>query len=106
MKVILNVIKNELLIIIDNIDSGNSNLSSEELEEVCEMISLLSNAESKLSKYQVVNKLHISRATFDNYVSKGFVCKGRSQQGFKEKFWYEKDLNKLKEHLGLVTFEK
>jgi hypothetical protein len=28
------------------------------------------------------------------------VCKGRSQQGFKEKYWYNKDLDKLKEHLG------
>lgn len=100
MKVILNILRNELSRIVDNIDSGNSNLSAEELEEVCEMISILSNAESKLSKYQVIDKLHISRATFDNYVAKGIVCKGRSQQGFKEKFWYEKDLNKLKEHLG------
>lgn len=100
MKVILNILRNELSRIINNIDSGNSNLSAEELEEVCEMISILSNAESKLSKYQVIDKLHISRATFDNYVAKGIVCKGRSQQGFKEKFWYEKDLNKLKEHLG------
>ena len=86
MKFILNVLKNELLRIADNIDSGNSNLSSEELEDVCEMISVLSNAESKLSKYQVIDKLHISRATFDNYVAKGLVCKGRSQQGFKEKY--------------------
>lgn len=100
MKIILNVLRNELSRIIDNIDSGNSNLSAEELEEVCEMISILSNAESKLSKYQVIDKLHISRATFDNYVAKGVVCKGRSQQGFKEKYWYNKDLNKLKEVLG------
>ena len=100
MKYILNMLKNELLRIVDNIDSGNSNLSSEELEEVCEMISILSNAESKLSKYQVIDKLHISRATFDNYVAKGVVCKGRSQQGFKEKYWYNKDLDKLKTYLG------
>ena len=99
MKAILNVIKNELLRIIDNIDSGNSNLTASELEEVCELISLLSNADSKLSKYQIIHKFKISRATFDNYVTKGLVCKGRSQQGFKEKFWYEKDLTKLKEHL-------
>lgn len=100
MKVILGVIKNELLRIIDNIDSGNSNLTADELTELCELISTLSNADSKLSKYQIIQKFKISRATFDNYVAKGIVCKGRSQQGFKEKFWYEKDLNKLKEHLG------
>ncbi len=103
MKVILNILRNELSRIVDNIDSGNSNLSAEELEEVCEMISILSNAESKLSKYQVMDKLHISRATFDNYVAKGVVCKGRSQQGFKEKYWYNKDLDKLKAHLVYET---
>ena len=97
MKVILNILRNELSRIVDNIDSGNSNLSAEELEEVCEMISILSNAESKLSKYQVIDKLHISRATFDNYVAKGVVCKGRSQQGFKEVFWYRRDIINFKE---------
>ena len=99
MNFVLNVLKNELLKIVDNIDSGNSNLSAEELVDICEFVSTLSNAESKLSKYQAIHKLNISRATFDNYVKKGLVCKGRSQQGFKEKFWYNKDLDKLKEHL-------
>lgn len=86
MKVILNVIKNELLRIIDNIDSGNSNLSAEELAELCDLVSTISAAESKLSKYQITQKYKISRATFDNYVAKGIVCKGRRQQGFKEIF--------------------
>ena len=86
MKVILNVIKNELLRIIDNIDSGNSNLSAEELAELCDLVSTVSAAESKLSKYQITQKYKISRATFDNYVAKGIVCKGRLQQGFKEIF--------------------
>ena len=86
MKVILNVIKNELLRIIDNIDSGNSNLSAEELAELCDLVSTVSAAESKLSKYQITQKYKISRATFDNYVAKGIVCKGRRQQGFKEIF--------------------
>lgn len=80
MKLVLNIIKSELMRIVDNIDSGNSNLSSEEILEVCELISLLSKAESKLSKYQIIHKLNISRATFDNYVAKGIVCKSRSQQ--------------------------
>ena len=100
MKVILNVIKNELLRIIDNIDSGNSNLSAEELAELCDLVSTVSAAESKLSKYQITQKYKISRATFDNYVAKGIVCKGRRQQGFKEIFWYEKDLGQLREHLS------
>lgn len=99
MQLILGLIRNELSRIIDNMDSGNSNLTEEELSNLCALVSTLSNTESKLSKYQVTQKFKISRATFDNYVAKGIVCKGRRQQGFKEIFWYEKDLDKLREHL-------
>ena len=53
-----------------------------------------------MNKMQAADYLGVSRATFDNYVAKGVVCKGRSQQGFKEKYWYNKDLDKLKAHLG------
>ena len=86
MQLVLGLIKNELSRIIDNIDSGNSNLTAEELSDLCALVSTLSNSESKLSKYQVIQKFKISRATFDNYVARGVVCKGRHQQGFKEIF--------------------
>ena len=42
--------------------------------------------------------LNISRATFDNYVRAGKIPKGRKQQGFKELFFYKKDLDKFKEN--------
>ena len=86
MQLILSLIRNELSRIIDNMDSGNSNLTEEELSNICELVSTLSNSDSKLSKYQVIQKFKISRATFDNYVARGVVCKGRRQQGFKEIF--------------------
>ena len=38
----------------------------------------------------------MSRATFDKYVSKGKIPKGRKQQGFKELFYFKKDLDKIK----------
>lgn len=49
----------------------------------------------KLSKYQVCKYLKISRATFDNYVKAKKIPKGRKQIGFKELFWYKKDLDKF-----------
>jgi hypothetical protein len=37
--------------------------------------------------------LNISRATFYNYIKQGKLQKGMKQQGFKELFWYKKDLD-------------
>ena len=83
--------------IADNIDAGNTNATEEELMEMCDYLGFISNPEGKLSKYQAIKFLDISRSTFDNYVAKGIIPKGMEQQGFKEKFWYKKDLIKFKE---------
>lgn len=89
----LSIIKELLLKIINDIDTGNLNLSAKECEEVIDYLSFISNKNEKLSKY-----LNISRATFDNYVRAGKIPKGRKQQGFKELFFYKKDLDKFKEN--------
>lgn len=91
----LSIIKELLLKIINDIDTGNSNLSAKECEEVIDYLSFISNKNEKLSKY-----LNISRATFDNYVREGKIPKGRKQQGFKELFFYKKDLDKYLETLN------
>lgn len=83
--------------IADNVEANNTYASEDELLEICDMIGFMVNPESKLSKYQAVKFLGISRATFDNYVAKGLLPKGMEQQGFKEKFWYKRDLVKFKE---------
>ena len=83
--------------IADNVEANNTYASEDELLEICDMIGFMVNPESKLSKYQAVKFLGISRATFDNYVAKGLLPKGMEQQGFKEKFWYKRDLIKFKE---------
>lgn len=95
----IQIIKQLLLNIIDDIDSGNSNLSSEECEELMEHLSTFTNKNEKLSKYQACKYLNISRATFDNYVRDGKIPNGRKQQGFKELFFYKKDLDKIKNNI-------
>ena len=45
----------------------------------------------------VMKYLKVSRATFDNYVRAGKIPKGRKQIGFKELYWYKKDLDILQE---------
>lgn len=77
---------------IDRIDSGNSNLSTEEGLEVIEILKRYTNKDKKLSKYQVCQYLNISRATFDKYVKEGKIPKGNKEAGFKELFWNEHDI--------------
>lgn len=51
----IKIIKEILLKIIDDIDTGNSNLSSEECEEVIEYLSGITNKNEKLSSIKHVN---------------------------------------------------
>ena len=80
----------------DSIEAGNTNASEDELIEICDQLGFIMNPETKLSKYQAANLLGISYKTFDYYVSKGDIPKGKEQQGFKEKFWYKRDIIKFK----------
>lgn len=89
----LKIIRKLLLKIIEDIDSGNSNLSEKEALEVLDNLKRLSNKEKRLSKYSACQYLNISRATFDNYVREGKIPKGKHDIGFKELSWYKKDLD-------------
>lgn len=75
-----------LHMLANNIDLNNCNASEEDIMEICDKISMTINPEAKLSKYQAIEYLGVSRATFDNYVDQGRIPKGRKQQGFKELF--------------------
>ena len=92
----LKVIRNLLSKAIDDIDAGNSNLSEEEMINIIETINRLTVPETKYSKYQACKYLKISRSTFDNWVREGKIPEGRKEQGFTEKFWIKKDLDKVK----------
>ena len=87
----LNTIKNLLQQIINNIDSGNSNISEKEQLEILNLLQKISSQE--LSKIESANYIGVSRATFDNYVSKGLIPKGRKRQGFNELSWNKSDLD-------------
>lgn len=88
----LGIIRNLLKQIVDNIDSGNSNITQEEGEQI--ISTLKSITEPKLSKYQACKLLNIKRARFDQLVSEGKLPKGEKQQGFKELFWRKSDVLK------------
>lgn len=91
----LKIIKQLLLNIVDDIDSGNSNIPKEEQFEVIELLKEYTRQDKPMSKYQAYTYLNISRATFDNMVRDGKIPNGVKLPGFKEKFFYKKDLDKV-----------
>lgn len=96
----LNLIKDLLVNIINNIDVGNSKLSEEQCDEVLNMINKMTISENKYSIYQACKYLKISRATFDRYVKLGIIPEGRREQGFKELFYLKEDLDNAKKKIN------
>ena len=88
----LEVIKTLLQKILDDINTGNSNITEEEEHKIIDMLSEI--ADNRMSKYQACQYLNISRATFDNLVRDGFLPEGKHQAGFKEKYWRRTDILK------------
>lgn len=92
--VMLNVLKTLLKQINNDIDSGNSNISEKEQEEVIDLIrTILSEDVSKIDAADIIG---VSRATFDNYIKKGLLPEGKHRRGFKELSWNKHILNKFK----------
>lgn len=89
----IKLIKKYLLQLIDNIDSGNSNLSEDEEIALLKYLKEVTDKDKQLSKYQACEYLNVSRATFDNMVKDGKLPKGHKEAGFKELSWSQKDLD-------------
>ena len=89
----LKIIRNILVKIIDDIDTGNTNIGYEEQCKILRVLSNINNEEVEMSKTQAADYIGVCRATFDNYVRDGFLPKGQEINGFKEKRWYKSDLD-------------
>lgn len=91
----LQIIRELLVKIINDIDAGNSNISEKEAIEIVSMLSEYTRKDTYMSKYAACKYLNISRASFDNYVREGKIPKGKHEIGFKELRWLKKDLDKF-----------
>lgn len=89
----LGAIKNLLLKIVDDINTGNSNITEKEAIETVDSLKRFTDRSKRLSKYEACKYLNISRATFDNYVREGKLPKGTKEAGFKELSWSRKELD-------------
>lgn len=91
----LRVIRNLLQKIIDDIDTGNSNIDEDAYPAIIDTLTQYTRKDEGISKYSACKYLNVSRATFDNYVREGKIPKGKHEAGFKELRWYKKDLDKF-----------
>ena len=97
----LQPIKTALKQFIDDIDSGNSNISEQQQEELLSL--LLQFNQKEYSKIEAANYIGVSRATFDNYINRGWIPKGKKRQGINNLLWNKSDLD---EFLNNETFRK
>lgn len=86
----LTIVRNLLKKILDDIDAGNSNITEDEEKQIIDVLTNIT--EPRLSKYQAMQYLNVSRATFDNLVREGKLPQGSRQAGFKEKFWKKSEI--------------
>lgn len=93
----LKTIRNLLLQIIDNIDTGNSNITEEDQLTIMDLLKRYTEKDRYVSKYSACQYLGISRATFDNYVREDKLPRGTHRIGFKELAWKLRDLDEFVE---------
>lgn len=87
----LKVLRKLLLSLIDNIDSGNSNIDEEDQKLLINILTKIND--TRMSKVQACKYLNMSRATFDNLVRDNKLPKGIKEVGFKELSWRKKELD-------------
>ena len=101
MNSLIQLLRSELVAIIKRIDNGDCDISDvDDMNEVITVLRKTTHRDKPLSKYAACEYLHISRATFDNYVQQGLIPQGVNEQGFKELSWYKKDLDLYREKYG------
>lgn len=94
MENLILVLKKTLLNIINDIDTGNSNISEDDANQIIAAIRLYSHKDQYYTKYQACKYLNnISRATFDNLVHDGKLPHGvKLYAGDNNLFWKVSDL--------------
>lgn len=89
----LRTIRDLLQKVIDDIDSGSSDITPKEALEIVDLLKSYTDRKERLSKYQACRYLNVSRATFDNYVRAGKLPKGKKEAGWKELSWTKAELD-------------
>lgn len=82
--------------IADNLDAGTTHLDAKGCHKVLNTINLMEHGDEEMSKSEAAEYIGVCRATFDNYVSDGFIPKGiASHRDTKTLFWWKSDLDQF-----------
>lgn len=107
MHPLIQLLRSELVAIIKRIDNGDCDISDvDDMNEVITVLRKTTHRDKPMSKYAACEYLHVSCATFDNYVADGKIPPGHHEQEFKELSWYKKDLDEYKEKYRKVKNNK
>ena len=85
-----------MLKVVEDIDTGNSQMDDLECMQLVKALRKYTRRDGYWSKYQAYTYLDMSRAKFDKLVSEGKIPAGKKIPGFKELFWVEKEIRKIK----------
>ena len=91
----LQVIRKLLLKVVNDIDTGNTELSDKEMMEIVDVLKRYNFRDKFISKYQAYTYLNLRRAQFDNLVREGIIPRGQKAEGFKELQWSLKDIKQI-----------
>lgn len=90
-KLIKSVVSKLLRGLADKIESDTCELNEQQAMEIMSVI-----GHNVLSKDEACSYLNLSRSRFDALVLEGKIPRGKKRRGFKELFWYEDELFKIK----------
>lgn len=94
----LNVLKQELTNIIENIDSGSSYMTEEDQLKTIEFLRNISSPTMNIN--EASEYLGICTRTFRNYIDKGWIPKGIKKSNYSNDVWLKSDLEKFKLEYG------
>lgn len=94
MNIARNTLSKSLREIADNLDANTSELDEEQIMEFMKIVT-----HKPMSKEQAAIYLNMSTSRFDTLVREGYLPKGRKKLGWKEKRWYQDEIDEsLRKH--------
>ena len=74
--------------VADRIEVGTSEISESQAIDILRIV-----AHEVMSKEQACSYMNLSRARFDDLIREKKIPQGRKRVGFKEKIWYQDELD-------------
>jgi len=86
-----NLIANRLRELADKFDAGTSEATEQQCLDILHIV-----GHERMSKEQACRYLNMPINTFNQYVSRGIIPKGRKEVGYKELTYYKDELDIIK----------